>query len=173
MLRKVIPFFFTLLFCCLGASVQFDTTRDGRPRPEETPQNIKETLAKQRIEQEKKEYEELLSRSEEAVKLSEDLEKTFAESKEISSETLKKLEKLEKLVKKIRDDLGGDDDDEKSEVEEETKPTSVEIAFKKLQEAAVKLYTEVKRSSRYSISVIAIQSSNAVLKIVRFLRFGK
>ena len=172
MLRKVIPILFALFFCCLGASAQFDTTRDGRPRPEETPQNIKETLAKQRIEQEKKEYEELLSRSEEAVKLSEDLEKTFAKSKEISSETIKKLEKLEKLVKKIRDDLGGDDD-EKGEVDEEEKPTSVENAFKKLQEGAVKLYDEVKRSSRYTISAIAIQSSNAVLKIVRFLRFGK
>lgn len=175
MLRKVFPILFALFIIqifCLSGSAQIDmSSRDGRPRPEETPQNVKENLAKQRIEQEKKDYEELLGRSEEALQISEDLEQSFAKSNQISSETEKKLEKLEKLVKKIRSDLGGDDDNDEDDKDE--KPTSVENAFKKLQEATVKLYDEVKKSSRYSISAIAIQSSNAVLKIVKFIRSGK
>jgi membrane-associated HD superfamily phosphohydrolase len=175
MCRNYTPNFIFILLLqlfCISVSAQIDmSNRDGRPRPEETPQNIKESIAKQKIEQEKKEYNELRSRAEEALQLSEEIENSFSESNQISSETIKKLERLEKLVKKIRNDLGGDEDAE-NDVEEE-KPNSIQNAFKKLQEATKKLYAEVKKSSRYSISAIAIQSSNAVLKIVKFIRLGK
>jgi hypothetical protein len=151
------------------------STPNGRPRREELPKNIQETIAKQRIEREKKDYEELLQKSEEAVKLSEELEKSFTVSNQLSNDDRKKLDRLEKLVKKIRSDLGGDDDGEQ-EVNEKTKTetlSTMESAFKTLQTNASQLFSEIKKSTRYSVSVIAIQTSNALLKLVKFIRFGK
>ena len=164
-----------MLFCMTALSQIDASTRNGKPQPEELPKNIKETLAKQRIAQEKKDYEELLDRSREAVKLSEELEKSFTSSNQISSEDQKKLDRLEKLVKKIRNDLGGDDDGEADikEKNKDDKPSTVGNAFKTLQSNAAQLFTEIKKSTRYSVSVIAIQTSNALLKLVKFIRFGK
>lgn len=171
---RFIQIIFLLALVSLGAlsvSAQYDaSSRDGRPRTEELPDSIKENLAKGRIAQEKKEYEELLQRGDEALKLSEDLEKSFASNNRLSSADFKKLERLEKLVKKIRSDLGGDEDEI---VAEEKRPSNLENAFNMLKETTVKLVGELKKSTRYSISVIAIESSNILLKVVKFLRFGK
>lgn len=167
-----IVFFVSLFaFGSICAAAQFDvSTPSGNPRKEELPPSIKENLAKGRIEQEKKEYEELLTRADEALKLSGDLEKSFAANNKLSSADLKKLEKLEKVVKKIRKDLGGDDDDDAAD---EKAPSTVESAFKSLRDNTTKLFDELKKSTRYTISALAIQSSNALLKVVRFLRFAK
>ena len=168
-------FLAVMLFSVTVLSQGDASTWDGKPKREELPKNIKETMAKQRIEREKKEYEELLKRSEEAVKLSEELEKSFTNSNQLSSDDQKKLDRLEKLVKKIRGDLGGDDDGEQglNEKEKPEKPSTLENAFKTLPKNAAQLFSEIKKSTRYSISVIAIQTSNVLLKLVKFIRFGK
>jgi hypothetical protein len=157
-----------------NAFAQIDaSTSSGRPRkPEELPKNIKETLAKQRIAREKKDYDELLKRSEEAVKLSEELEKSFVNSNQLSAEDLKKLDRLEKLVKKIRSELGAGDDGEQEVNEKSEKPSTLVGAFQNLQNNASELFGEIKKSTRYSVSVVAIQTSNALLKLVKFIRFG-
>lgn len=172
---------FSLVAALIFATTAFSqidaTSPSGRQQPkEELPKNIKETLAKQRIEREKKDYEELIKRSEEAVKLSEELEKSFSNSNQLSTEDLKKLEKLEKLVKKIRGELGGDDDGEQelnADKDKTEQPSTMVNAFKVLQTNAVQLFDEIKKSTRYSVSVIAIQTSNMLLKLVKFIRFGK
>ncbi len=171
---------FSVIICCLVtlfaadfAVAQIDPVsgnQRSRNGQEELPKNIRETLAKQRIEREKKEYDELLKRTEEAVKLSEEIESSFDVAGSVSTEDLKRLEKLEKLVKKIRSDLGGNDDEDKNA--EEEAPATRESAFKSLQSAAGKLLDEIKKSTRYSISAVAIQSSNALLKVLKFIRFG-
>jgi hypothetical protein len=175
MALRFIQFIFLLSvigFASVAVSAQFDaSTPSGRPRQEEDlPKSIKENLAKGRIDQEKKDYEELLERGDEALKLTEALEKSFATNKQLSTEDYKKLERLEKLVKKIRTDLGGDEDEANNE---EKNLSTVENAFKALQENTVKLVAELKKSTRHTISVIAIESSNMLLKVVKFLRFRK
>lgn len=171
--------FSLILLGLFGISVcaQSDaSTQTGRQtqQKEDLPKNIRETLAKQRIEREKKEYEELLKRSQEAVKLSEELEKSFSDSNEMSLDDRKKLERLEKLVKKIRTELGADDDESESKMETEKneKPSTMVNAFRTLQTNAAQLLNEIKKSTRYSISVVAIQTSNMLLKLVKFIRFG-
>jgi ElaB/YqjD/DUF883 family membrane-anchored ribosome-binding protein len=158
-------------FASLTICAQYDaSTRDGRPKDEDLPKSIKENLAKGRIDKEKKDYEELVQRSEDALKLTEDLEKSFSSNNKLSSDDYKKLERLEKLVKKIRSDLGADEDEAKVE---EKNLSTLESAFKSLKENTIKLVDELKKSTRYSISVIAIESSNVLLKVVKFLRFRK
>ena len=147
------------------------SNRGGSPQKEDLPTGIKESLAKQRIERDKKDFAELLARGEEAVKLSNELEKSFTQNNQLSSTDQKKLDRLEKIVKKIRNELGADGDDKSVELNE--KPLSIINALKALQNNTVKLVDELKKTTRYSVSVIAVESSNFLLRVVRFLRIGK
>lgn len=177
MLSKFLPLIFVAVLFSLtaaGAYAQTDTpdaaTPSGKSNKEDYPKGIKESLAKSRIEREKKDYEELLQNGDEAVKISEALEKTFSESNKITAEDQKKLDRLEKLAKKIRRELGADDFDD---AEDDDKPSSMLNAFRTLQTSTTRLVAELKKTTRYSVSVVAIQSSNAFLKVVKFIRFGK
>jgi len=145
-------------------------------RDDEQPPSVGEMIEKQRILRQKKEYGEMLKRGDEALKLSEELETSFGESETLSSRDLEKLEALEKVVGKIRNDLGGDNDDDK--IEDSTGPENnarrdVVSAFKFLRSSTMRLVDELKKSSRFSISVAAVESSNAVIRIARFLRLKK
>ncbi len=140
---------------------------DTEPSKEDYPKTVKETLAKGRIDREKKDFQQLIERGEEAAKISGEISKSFAKYNKFSSDDQKKLDRLEKLVKKIRSELGGDDDDSV-----EDKPSSISAAVKTLQDTTGNLVNMIKKSTRYSVSVTAIESSNALLKIVRFIRFG-
>lgn len=135
---------------------------------EDVPKNVQETLAKSRIDRDKKDYRELIERGQEAAKISDELDKSFAKLNKFSSDDQKKLDRLEKLAKKIRGELGGDDDDKF----DEDKPASISAAVKTLRETTSNLADTLKNSSRYSVSVAAIESANALLKIVRFIRVG-
>jgi len=174
MTRKAFHLFF-ILFLILAATAFANaqgaeaSTKSGVPQKEDMPSGLKESLAKQRIEREKKDFKEMLERGEEALKLSDQLEKSFAQNNQFSAEDQKKLERLEKVVKKIRSEMGGDDDGEK-EVE---KPSSIVNALTTLKEGTSKLVDELKKTSRYSVSVVAVQSSNALINVVQFLRFRK
>jgi hypothetical protein len=147
---------------------------DNRPRREQ-PKSIEDTLAKLQIEKSKKEHEELLERGEEAARIIEKIETNYAKTSAFSSKDREDLDRLEKVVRKIRNDLGGDSDDKAAnELEREIASDSTEGgAFKYLKDATTKLVAELKRSTRYSISAVAIQASNGVITIARFLRLRK
>jgi predicted transcriptional regulator len=169
---QLIFLFFATAFGALIVNAQIPDAsgRDSRSgRQEELPKSLKENIQKGRIEEEKKEYEAMIKRGEEAAKLSEELSKSFEQNQTLSSEDVKKLARLEKLVKKIRDDLGGEDDDEA----EANKPSSLLTALKSVQENASSLLTALKKTTRLTISAVAIETSNTVLKLVRFIRFYK
>jgi hypothetical protein len=138
--------------------------------------SFREQMEKLRIAKEKKEYEELLERGQQALRLSEELEA----SQQLTGEDVAKLESLEKIVKKIRGELGGRDDDgnvpdAESEPDNEREPASLGVgdALKNLKDQTVKLVDELKKTTRFSISAAAIQSSNAVLRLTRFLRLRR
>ena len=71
---------------------------------------------------------------------------------------------------RIRRELGGDDDGEEAVYEGDKKPSTAREAFNILKTTTVKLFDELKKTTRFSISVIAIQNSNSVLRLVKFLR---
>jgi hypothetical protein len=136
-------------------------------------------MARMRAERDKKEHQEMLDRGDEALKLANELEAAFAKNKNLSSEDKDRLESLESVVEKIRKELGGDDDDDidpeltYQKAPNEERPSTMEEAFKFLHSTTVKLVDELKKTTRFSISAVAIQTSNSVLKIVKFLRLRK
>jgi hypothetical protein len=145
----------------------------GRTRPDDESEIVKNMLAKQQTAREKKEYAELIARSEEALKLSEQIEAAFVKNEELSDTERKKLESFEKLVAKIRNDLGGDDKGEVAVVPEEedkARPKDVREGFLYLKCSTEKLVSEIKRSTRFSVSIVAIESSNTLIRLARFLR---
>ncbi len=170
--RLIFAFFLiSAAIVCVNAQINFPDAASGIGKSadskEDYPKNVQETLAKSRLEREKKDYQELVERGEEAAKISDELSKSFAKQNKFSAEDQKKLDRLEKLAKKIRSELGGDDDDA-----EENKISSISVAVKNLQETTSNLAEMIKTNTRYSVSVATIESSNVVLKIVRYLRFS-
>lgn len=133
-------------------------------------QMMDELRMKACIRQQQKEYRDLLDNGEEAVKLSTELEKAVDKTENLAAQDQKKLDRLEKLFKKIRSSLGGEEDEPGAE---EEKPLSLRSAIQKLSERATGLLDELKKSTRYSISVAAIQTSNVIIRLVRYIRFSK
>src|SRR5262245_51015475 len=97
-----ITFMILLGAFCGGAIAQIPALDDpDKPRgKEDLPKNMKETLERMRIDQDKKEYKEMLTRGEEAVKLSDELQHSFAETGKLSNQDMAKLARVEKLVRK-------------------------------------------------------------------------
>lgn len=140
---------------------------------DDRPKSFKETMEKMRIDKEKKEYKEMLDRGEEVLKLAEELEKAAEQNGKLNEQELAKVTSVEKLVKKIRTELGGDDEDDKDDQPTAQKSRLSRVdAIKTLRTATVALFDELKKTTRFSISAAAIQSTNAVLRIARFLRFA-
>jgi light-regulated signal transduction histidine kinase (bacteriophytochrome) len=145
---------------------------DEFPRKEPLPDSIRERMITLCIEARKKEFDELVKRSEEIAKLSKEIGDSFAENEQLSDADRDKLKEVEDLLKKVRDELRADDDDGGEEAEDE-EPSSTMQAIQNLQENASKLLEEIKKTTRHTVSAAAIQSSNAVKKLIKFLRFGK
>lgn len=140
-------------------------------RPDDDSEIVKNMLAKQQTAREKKEYADLVARSEEALKLSEKIEAAFEKNAELTDTERKQLETYEKLVAKIRNDLGGDDEGEVvPEEEDKARPKDVREGFLYLKCSTEKLVSEIKRSTRFSVSIVAIESSNTLIRLARFLR---
>lgn len=148
-----------------------------RKEKEELPKTMKEMLTKKRIQQEKKEHDELLKRGEEALEISAQLEESFSQHNQLSALDRTRLDDLAGILKKIRRGIGAEDDDLDDAAaesdEKDARPSTLESAFKVLQSTTVKLVDELKKTTRFTISAVAIQSSNTLLRLVRFIRNGK
>lgn len=147
----------------------------GRNRENDQPKSVKDFLAKQRAEKAKRDHEELLKRGDELLQLTAQVEAAYERHNQLTIADRAKLDSVEKLAERIRKSLGGDNDEDEEAARAETKkpPETVKEAVLDLREVAIKLVDELKKTSRFSISVVAIQSSNSVVKLVRFLRLKK
>lgn len=184
--RFVTPVVFAVMIvaaAAVGAYAQMDipdatTSRPGGRRAVDAPRDLKAMLAKQRTERDKRDHKQMLERGEQALRLANQLEASFAEKNDLTREDKARLASLQDVVEKIRKGLGGADDGgvtntDYLEAVEEANPSTVEEAFKYLQTTTVKLVDELKKTTRFTISAVAIQTSNNVIRLVKFLRFRK
>jgi hypothetical protein len=174
MLIKIASIIVITFATCLAAMAQAADGRSPiaptRDDEHDRPLSFREQLDKLRIQREKKEFAEMLERGKDAVKASEQLERSFAESGQMTSTELAKLATLEKLIKKIRSDLGGDDDSDKN-VKYQTLGTAADLV-RDIRETTERLFRELNKTSRFSISLGAIQTANYILRTAKFLRQG-
>lgn len=164
------------IFVCGQTSADERSSIYGKPDEDKNrPKTFGEMLEKLRIQKEKKEFDQMIARGEEVLKISSELENAFAQNGKLSDREITKVETVEKLVKKIRGELGGDDDDsEKDETSHvRQKPSTHADAVKSLRSTTAELFDLLKKTTRFTISAAAIQTSNAVIKIARFLRIAK
>ena len=169
----------TVSLLMIGTTAAYSqSAEDDRPlgfgrRQEDLPKNVRETREKMRISQEEKEYNQMMERAEEAVRLSERIARSFGANGRLSDMDLASIESFEKNVKKIRSDLGGDDDEKKVDDVLGEKKLTVGDAVNALKATSATLFAELKKTTRFSVSAASIETSNAAIKIARFLRFGK
>ena len=175
MSRSVLKFVVIAVVLFAGAvavSAQVDAENGSPNNPDkkrDMPRSFSEILARHRSEQDAKDHDEMFERGNEALRISEQIELSVEKSKQISRQDKDQLDNLERIVIKIRKELGGSDDDG----EPEKQPADLANAVKYLQANTAKLLDELKKTTRFSISAAAIQTSNSVLRAVRFLRLKK
>jgi membrane-associated HD superfamily phosphohydrolase len=163
MIKRLLTILIAILFAVTYSSAQRTEQKD------EPSDGLKETMAKWRIKSEKKDFEELQKKGEETEKLVDELTESFAEKKKLTADDTVKLEKLEKLVKKIRNEVGAQNDDE----DDDDMPKDLVEAFATLHEKTASLLKELKKATRLTVSAIAIETSNSLLKIVKFIRLKR
>jgi len=164
-----------LLCFSVTAWAQVDASGSGRTTDkEELPKNVKEMLFKMQVDQAKKDHQELLDKAEELLAITDQLEKTVETKGDLTGPDFDKLASAEKLAKKIRGELGaeGDSEDDPDTDEPKAKRTGRADGIKFLHDQTGELVDELRKTTRFTISVVAIQSANAVLRAVRFLRSG-
>ncbi len=118
------------------------------------------------IKADQKHHEETLERAREASELGSQLLDAYKTTKSIGGEENKKLDRLEKLVKRIRNDAGGLNN------EEETKeaPNTLEAAMRRLADLTTELRKDVEKTPRHVISAVVIDRANDLIGLIQRLR---
>jgi hypothetical protein len=125
-----------------------------------------EMRAKLILKEEKKRYDEHLSRAREAAQLASQLVETYRSKQQFNSEDDKKLERLEKLAKRVRNEAGGSD----TEAEAKDAPADTPSAVKQMAEIAEDLRKLVEKTPRHVISASVIDEANKLIGLIQFVR---
>jgi len=125
-----------------------------------------EMRAKLILKEEKKRYDEHLSRAREAAQLASQLVETYRSKQQFNSEDDKKLERLEKLAKRVRNEAGGSD----TGAEAKDAPADMPSAVKQMAEIAEDLRKLVEKTPRHVISAGVIDEANKLIGLIQFVR---
>jgi len=125
-----------------------------------------ELRAKRDIEAADKAHKENVNRARNLVALSESLVTAYKANKQLSREDLKKLERAEKLVKKIRDDAGGSEQED----DPEERPRDLTKALDRMLELSDSLKERVEKTPKRVVSAAVIDEANVLLELIRVLR---
>ncbi|CAN5346180.1 hypothetical protein BH20ACI2_BH20ACI2_12220 [soil metagenome] len=147
--------------------------RPGESDKDDRPRTIRDTMQKMRIEKEKKDFQRMIERGEEVVKIAAELEQSLEQKGQLTGQEIAKLASVEKLAKQIRSDLGGGDDDGTDGIRSHDSGFNVIEAIRTLRSSTEDLFNELQKTTRFTISATAIQSSNAVLRLARFMRIAR
>jgi hypothetical protein len=145
--------------CINAQGADEDPMFPGRKK-EDPPRGIQESLVKMRIDKDKKDYSEMLKRGDDAAKLAAALKDGSIAGQQ------DQISNIGKLVKKIRDELGA----EGSDGEPDSAPGNQTDAIRALKEQVTDLSEDLKKSNRFTISASAIDHTNEILWLVKFLR---
>ena len=125
-----------------------------------------EMRVKREIRYAEREYKQNLDRAQEASNLGKDLALSYKRKQTLDRDDLKKLERLEKLANKIREEAGGEDDEEPVE----KRPGDLAEAIDCIAKVSASLNERVQQTPRRVISTVAINKANVLLELIRITR---
>jgi len=144
---------------CVHAQEDDDPMFPGHKK-EDPPRSIRESLSRMRIEKEKKDFNEMVKRGDDAAKIASELRDDLPAGQQ------DQISNIGKLVKKIHDGLGA----EGSDNDPDALPASQSEAIRMLKEQVNDLTEELKKCSRFTVSASAIDRTNEILRLVKYLR---
>lgn len=111
-------------------------------------------------------YKENLERAKEGALLGAEISDAYQKQKSLGPVELKKLGRIEKLAKNIRNDNGGDDDEEALK----EPPKDLAGAVSRLAEMSENLKKKVEKTPKHVVSTAVITYANQLLELIRLIR---
>ncbi|HEV2837653.1 MAG TPA: hypothetical protein VGW58_20185 [Pyrinomonadaceae bacterium] len=173
--------FFGVALLALSSSIALAQTssqgtapRPIPPRPDSSPDKDdpplttfeEEIKAKRAIKMAEKEHQENVKRATELSQIAKDLQTVLKNKSTIDRDSVKKIDRLEKLIKKIRGEAGGEDE----EVQIVDRPVTITAAVDQIAERAESLSKSVQNTPRQVVSATVINNANVLLELIRVLR---
>ncbi|MBX7060564.1 MAG: hypothetical protein K1X52_02815 [Pyrinomonadaceae bacterium] len=176
--RSVFTFLFLMgaLFVAAGMSYGQDRPNEETPlfprrsRQEDPPNGVRDMIVRMQIEKKKKDFEEMLDNGDQIAKLSGQIESSIEKTSALSTQDRDHLVELAKLTEEVLDDLGGDADDLLSEPSDKGLGETPLATAKELEAAAKAMVAELHKTTRFTVSASAIESTAEVLRLARKLR---
>ena len=114
-------------------------------------------------------YKENLERAKESAMLGAAICDSFQKQKHLGQAELKQLGRIEKLTKNIRNDNGGDDDEQTLK----EPPKDLTEAVTRLAQMSDELKKKVEKTPKHVVSTAVITAANQILELIRLIRsFG-
>jgi hypothetical protein len=169
---------FALALCSHTRAQQPPTPK---PRPASSPNDInaprdpvegeqssstEEMLKDAEIKRLEMTHKENLERARETAQLGTELREAFERQKSLGAAEMKKIGRIEKLARAIRNEAGGDDDDEGLK----DPPPQIEAAVTRLSEMCEELRKKVEKTPRHVVSAAVIASANQLIALAKHIR---
>lgn len=133
------------------------------------PSSREEMLRNVEVKRREAIYKENLERAKESAQLGAAICDTFQKQKHLGQAELKQLGRIEKLTKNIRNDNGGDDDEQTLK----EPPKDLTEAVTRLAQMSDDLKKKVEKTPKHVVSTAVITAANQILELIRLIRsFG-
>jgi hypothetical protein len=125
-----------------------------------------EMIKKLEVKRREEAYKENQERAKEGAEIGAELRRIYERTKSLGPAEQKKLGRMEKLTRSIREQAGGDDDEEGSK----ELPPGLDASFERLQKLSEELQSRVEKTPRHVVSTSVINTANQLLELIRHIR---
>ena len=180
MIKKCLLSAFFILLFAIGAAAQVpvvpsrrvDTAvkpelHDGKSKDSDQNVNFPEEMRiRMDIERADSEYRKTIEDADKLNDLSAEIAKSYRDRGRLTADELKKVSTIEKLAKRILNQSGGDEVDDKNKTVQRSLPEAIE----QLSTAAANIQKIMKVQTKFVVSATVIANSNEVISLAQFIR---
>ena len=177
MIKKFLLSAFFILLFAIGAAAQVrgvtprrvDRPEPGEGKSKDSDQNVnfpEEMRIRMDIERADSEYRKTIEDADKLNDLSAEIAKSYRDHGGLTADELKKVGTIEKLAKRILNQSGGDEVDDKNKPVQRSVPEAIE----QLSAAAANIQKSIKVQTRFVVSATVIANSNEVINLAQFIR---
>lgn len=125
-----------------------------------------EMLKRLEVKRREESYKENQERAKESAEIGAELRSVYERTKSLGPSEHKKLSRMEKLARSIREQAGGDDDEEGLK----ELPPGLDASLERLQKLSEELQNRVEKTPRHVVSTSVIETANQLLELIRHIR---